>query len=145
MTLRAVHGNRTEVLLGALIEALPPLDPFAPATIVVGSRLVSRWLTREVAIARGVATGLDLVTFDRFVERTVGRRRGRRARPGWSRSISRAARRRDRIRHSPTIACAARCRRSRRISRRRPRRATAPDRDACSWRPSSRASRGSTR
>lgn len=69
MSFRAVHGNRVELLLGALQEALPPADPFAPTTIVVGSHLVSRWLTRELAIARGIAAGLDLVTFDRFVER----------------------------------------------------------------------------
>jgi exonuclease V gamma subunit len=68
MTLRAVHGNRTEALLEALLEALPPLDPFAPATIVVGSDLVARWLRREIALARGIASGLELVTFDRFVE-----------------------------------------------------------------------------
>jgi exodeoxyribonuclease V gamma subunit len=69
MSFRAVHGNRVELLLGALMEALPPADPFAPTTIVVGSHLVSRWLTRELAIARGIAAGLDMVTFDRFVER----------------------------------------------------------------------------
>lgn len=68
--LRAVHGNRVEGLLAALIDAMPPADPFAPATIVVGSQLVARWLTRELAFARGIAAGLDLVTFDRFVERT---------------------------------------------------------------------------
>src|SRR5512138_1528184 len=68
--LRAVHGNRVEDLLSALLERLPPADPFAPATIVVGSQLVARWLHREIAFARGVAAGLDLVTFDRFVERT---------------------------------------------------------------------------
>ncbi|HUS27230.1 MAG TPA: exodeoxyribonuclease V subunit gamma, partial [Kofleriaceae bacterium] len=67
--LRAVHGNRVESLLDALLGALPPADPFAPTTIVVGSHLVSRWLTRELAIARGIAAGLDLVTFDSFVER----------------------------------------------------------------------------
>src|SRR5690606_31824253 len=57
-------------LLAALLEALPPADPFAPSTIVVGSHLVSRWLMREIAFARGLAAGLELVTFDRFVERT---------------------------------------------------------------------------
>ena len=31
--LRAVHGNRVESLLEALLGALPPADPFAPATI----------------------------------------------------------------------------------------------------------------
>lgn len=69
MSFRAVHGNRVELLLGALMEALPPTDPFAPTTIVVGSHLVSRWLTRELAMARGIAAGLELVTFDSFVER----------------------------------------------------------------------------
>ena len=69
--LRIVHGNRAESLLSALLAALPhPLDPFAPRTIVVGSHLVARWLQREIAIARGIAAGLDLVTFDRFVDRT---------------------------------------------------------------------------
>ena len=68
--LRAVHGNRTEALLGALLEALPPADPFAPTTIVVGSHLVARWLSREIALARGIASGLELVTFDRFLEHT---------------------------------------------------------------------------
>src|SRR5438034_747500 len=67
--LRAVHGNRVESLLDALLGALPPADPFAPTTIVVGSHLVSRWLTREIAIARGIAAGFELVTFDSFVER----------------------------------------------------------------------------
>ena len=71
--LRAVHGNRVEGLLAALLEALPPADPFAPSTIVVGSHLVARWLRREIAFARGVAAGLDLPTFDAFVERTWGR------------------------------------------------------------------------
>jgi len=66
--LRAVHGNRTEALLGALLEALPPADPFTPTTIVVGSHLVARWLAREIALARGIAAGLELVTFDSFVE-----------------------------------------------------------------------------
>lgn len=68
--LRAVHGNRAESLLGALLEALPPADPFAPTTIVVGSHLVARWLSREIAFARGIASGLELVTFDSFLETT---------------------------------------------------------------------------
>jgi len=70
VTLRAVHGNSAESLLGALLEALPAADPFAPTTIVVGSHLVARWLSREIALARGIAAGLELVTFDRFLERT---------------------------------------------------------------------------
>ncbi|HEY0255345.1 MAG TPA: exodeoxyribonuclease V subunit gamma, partial [Kofleriaceae bacterium] len=68
--LRAVHGNRLEALFAALADALPPSDPFAPSTIVAGSHLVARWLKRELALARGIASGLDLVTFDAFVERT---------------------------------------------------------------------------
>jgi exodeoxyribonuclease V gamma subunit len=68
--LRAVHGNRAESLLGALQEALPPADPFAPTTIVVGSHLVARWLSREIALARGIVAGLELVTFDSFLEKT---------------------------------------------------------------------------
>ncbi len=67
--LRAIHSNRVEALLEALLEVLPPADPFAPSTIIVGSQLVARWLSREIAFARGIATGLDLVTFDRFIER----------------------------------------------------------------------------
>ena len=70
--LRAVHGDRAESLLGALVASLPPADPFAPATIVAGSHLVARWLRRELALVRGIAAGLDLVTFDRFIERTWG-------------------------------------------------------------------------
>jgi exodeoxyribonuclease V gamma subunit len=70
--LRAVRSNRTEALLGALAAALPAPDPFAPATIVVGGHLVARWLTRELARARGIACGIDMLTFDRFVERTWG-------------------------------------------------------------------------
>ncbi|HWU86305.1 MAG TPA: exodeoxyribonuclease V subunit gamma, partial [Kofleriaceae bacterium] len=66
--LRAVHSNRVEALRSALLEALPPADPFAPATIVVGSDLVGRWLTREIALTRGIVSGLSLVTFDRFLE-----------------------------------------------------------------------------
>ncbi|MBL9017505.1 MAG: exodeoxyribonuclease V subunit gamma [Myxococcales bacterium] len=66
--LRAVHSNRAEALLAALLEALPPADPFAPATIVVGGHLAKRWLLREIAFARGIAAGLELVTFDSFVE-----------------------------------------------------------------------------
>lgn len=68
--LRAVHSNRAEALLAALLEALPQADPFAPTTIVVGGHLTKRWLMRELAFARGIAAGLELVTFDRFVERT---------------------------------------------------------------------------
>src|SRR5258705_5404287 len=68
--LGAVHSNRAEGLLAALLAALPPLDPFAPSTVVVGSHLIARWLSREIAFARGIASGLDVVTFDRFVERT---------------------------------------------------------------------------
>ena len=66
--LRAVHSNRVEALLSALLEALPPADPFAPSTIVVGSDLVGRWLVREIALVRGIVSGLSLVTFDRFLE-----------------------------------------------------------------------------
>jgi exodeoxyribonuclease V gamma subunit len=66
--LHAVHSNRVEELLSALLEALPPADPFAPARIVVGSDLVARWLVREIALARGIASGLELLTFDRFLE-----------------------------------------------------------------------------
>src|SRR5262245_56488808 len=66
--LRAVHGTRVESLLGALLDVLPPADPFAPTTIVVGSHLVSRWLVREIATSRGIAAGLELLTFDRFLE-----------------------------------------------------------------------------
>jgi exodeoxyribonuclease V gamma subunit len=70
VALRAVHGNRVEALLDALLGALPAADPFAPSTIVVGSHLVSRWLTREIALRRGIAAGLELVTFDAFLEKT---------------------------------------------------------------------------
>lgn len=70
MALRVVHGNRAQALLGALIDALPASDPFTPTTIVVGSHLVSRWLVHELAITRGIASGLEMPTFDRFVERT---------------------------------------------------------------------------
>ncbi len=70
--LHVVHGNRSESLLAALVEALPAVDPFAPSTIVVGSQLVARWLTRELAFARGIAGGIDLVTFDQFVGATWG-------------------------------------------------------------------------
>jgi len=68
--LRAVHSNRIECLLAELLEALPPADPFAPQTIVVGGQLIARWLAREIAVARGIAAGLELVTFDAFVEAT---------------------------------------------------------------------------
>lgn len=68
--LRAVHSNRAEALFAALLEALPPADPFAPQTIVVGGHLTQRWLMRELALARGIAAGLEIMTFDRFVERT---------------------------------------------------------------------------
>ncbi len=68
--LRAVHSDHVEHLLASLIEALPPVDPFSPTTIVVGSHVVERWLVRELALARGVAAGLELVTFDRFLEMT---------------------------------------------------------------------------
>src|SRR5437588_136421 len=50
--LRAVHSNRVESLLSALLEVLPPADPFAPWTIVVGSHVNARWLTREIALSR---------------------------------------------------------------------------------------------
>src|SRR5688500_12067697 len=70
MALRAVHANRVEALLDALLDALPPANPFAPSTIVVGSHFVSRWLTRAIALRRGIAAGLDLVTFDAFLEAT---------------------------------------------------------------------------
>jgi exodeoxyribonuclease V gamma subunit len=66
--LRAVHSNRVEELLSTLLEALPPADPFAPSKIVVGSDLVARWLVREIALLRGIASGLELLTFDRFLE-----------------------------------------------------------------------------
>src|SRR4051812_39367145 len=81
--LRAVHSNRVESLLSALLEALPAADPFAPSTIIVGSHLVARWLSREIALARGIAAGLALVTFDAFVEATwAGDPAGRAARLG---------------------------------------------------------------
>jgi exodeoxyribonuclease V gamma subunit len=72
MALRAVHGNSADALLDALIAALPPADPFEPTTIVIGSHVIARWLRRELALRRGVAAGLDLVTFDRFALRTWG-------------------------------------------------------------------------
>src|SRR5262245_12771330 len=79
--LRAVHSNRVEGLASALIDALPAPDPFAPSTIVVGSHLVAHWLSREIALARGIAAGLELVTFDAFVEATwAGDDAGRAAR-----------------------------------------------------------------
>ena len=68
--LRAVHSNRVEGLLSALLEVLPVADPFAPSTVIVGSQLIARWLTREIALQRGIAAGLALVTFDAFVEAT---------------------------------------------------------------------------
>ena len=70
MALRAIHGNRVESLLGALLDILPAADPFTPSTIVVGSHLVARWLTREIALARGIAAGLELLTFDAFITQT---------------------------------------------------------------------------
>ena len=68
--LRAVHGNRVEALLEAMLTALPPADPFTPSTIVIGGHLAGRWLQREIALSRGIAAGLDLITFDAFLERT---------------------------------------------------------------------------
>jgi exodeoxyribonuclease V gamma subunit len=68
--LRAVRSNRAEALLGALAGALPAADPFAPVPIVVGGHLVARWLQKELAFARGIAAGIELVTFDSFIERT---------------------------------------------------------------------------
>ncbi|MDQ3370399.1 MAG: exodeoxyribonuclease V subunit gamma, partial [Myxococcota bacterium] len=65
-----MHGNRVEDLFAALDEALPLADPFAPVTVIVGSKLVARWLSRELAFTRGIAAGLELVTFDAFVEAT---------------------------------------------------------------------------
>src|SRR4029079_11065902 len=79
--LRAVHSNRVESLLSALLEVLPAADPFVPSTIVVGSQLIARWLSREIALARGIAAGLELVTFDAFLEATwAGDAAGRAAR-----------------------------------------------------------------
>jgi exodeoxyribonuclease V gamma subunit len=81
--LRAVHSNRVESLLSALLEVLPAADPFVPSTIVVGSQLIARWLSREIALARGIAAGLELVTFDAFLEATwAGDAAGRAARLG---------------------------------------------------------------
>ena len=81
--LRAVHSNRVERLLQALLDALPAADPFVPSTIVVGSQLIARWLSREIALARGIAAGLELITFDAFVEATwAGDAAGRAARLG---------------------------------------------------------------
>jgi exodeoxyribonuclease V gamma subunit len=65
--LRVVHGNRFEELAGALIEALPAADPFAPTTIVVSRGLVGTWLTYRIALDRGIAAGLDLPFLDRFL------------------------------------------------------------------------------
>ncbi|HEX2690545.1 MAG TPA: exodeoxyribonuclease V subunit gamma [Kofleriaceae bacterium] len=65
-----MHSNRIESLLSALLEVLPAPDPFAPSTIVVGSQLIARWLSREIAVLRGIAAGIELVTFDAFVEAT---------------------------------------------------------------------------
>jgi exodeoxyribonuclease V gamma subunit len=81
--LRAVHSHRLETLLSALLEVLPAPDPFAPSTIVVGSQLIARWLSREIAFARGIAAGIELVTFDAFVEATwAGDAAGRAAEVG---------------------------------------------------------------
>jgi exonuclease V gamma subunit len=81
--LHAVHSNRIESLLSALLEVLPAADPFAPSTIIVGSHLIARWLSREIALARGIAAGLELVTFDAFLEATwAGDAAGRAAQLG---------------------------------------------------------------
>ncbi|HEX7842434.1 MAG TPA: exodeoxyribonuclease V subunit gamma, partial [Kofleriaceae bacterium] len=78
-----MHSNRAGSLLSALLDALPPADPFAPSTVVVGSQLIARWLAREIALARGICAGLELVTFDAFVEATWARdAAGRKARLG---------------------------------------------------------------
>jgi exodeoxyribonuclease V gamma subunit len=66
--LRVVHANRVAALRDALFEALPtPPDPFAPATIVVSGHLVARWLTRELALQRGLAAGVAMPTLERFL------------------------------------------------------------------------------
>jgi len=81
--LRAVHSNRIERLLSALLEVLPAADPFVPSTIIVGSHLIARWLSREIALERGIAAGLELVTFDAFLEATwAGDAAGRAAQLG---------------------------------------------------------------
>ena len=80
--LRAVHSNRVEQLLVAMLETWQhgdAPDPFAPATLVTGSRLVARWLAREVAFSRGIAAGLDRINFSAFVERTWANDRAGRA------------------------------------------------------------------
>ncbi|MEO8706720.1 MAG: exodeoxyribonuclease V subunit gamma [Kofleriaceae bacterium] len=78
--LRAVHSNRVEELLAALLEALPPADPFEPLLIVTGSRLIGRWIKRELAFARGIAAGLDFVNFNELLDRVwAGDAAGQRA------------------------------------------------------------------
>src|SRR5688572_1592833 len=65
--LRVVHGNRFEQVAGALIDALPAPDPFAPATVVVSRRLIGTWLVYQLAERRGIACGLDTPFLDRFL------------------------------------------------------------------------------
>ena len=87
--------------------ALPAADPFAPTTIVVGSHLVSRWLTARSRSRAGIAAGLELVTFDRVLER-----RGRdEAGASGSTARSRAARGRARVGARRRCASSRGCRR----------------------------------
>lgn len=63
MTGLVVHrSHRVEDLADALVSRLgeaAPADPFRPATVMVGSRGMERWLRHRIATGLGVMAGID--------------------------------------------------------------------------------------
>ncbi len=62
------HSNRTEELLGALLEVIadPLPEPFAPEHIVVQSSGMGRWLAQQLALRTGIAANLAFPLPARF-------------------------------------------------------------------------------
>lgn len=78
MTLFHLHtGNRMEILVAALADALretPPSDPMAPEAIIVQSLGMARWVSMELARFHGVCANAVFPLPNAFLYRDVFRR-----------------------------------------------------------------------
>lgn len=59
--IRVHHSNRTEILLSRFlaVTADPPGGVLSPETCVVQSPGMGRWLSQQIAVARGIAAGIE--------------------------------------------------------------------------------------
>jgi exodeoxyribonuclease V gamma subunit len=77
--LRVVHSNRVALLAQQWVESLPAqLSPFPgqQQVVIVGNRVIGQYLSRQVAMMRGVCVGIECVSYEAALRSMLGKETG---------------------------------------------------------------------